>query len=97
VVAVGSAIVRAAGRRPGARLGGLRLGFVERLSGDHSDHFPGCSVECPLLHTVWPRVMDELGPGLQAIRDHEREIGDDDFGPRVALRKDLARPVRPPQ
>jgi GNAT superfamily N-acetyltransferase len=36
------------------------------------------------------RAMDELPPGLQAIRDHERKIGDDDFGPRVAMRKDLA-------
>ena len=36
------------------------------------------------------RVMDELSPDLQAIRDHEREIGDDDFGPRVAMHKDLA-------
>jgi GNAT superfamily N-acetyltransferase len=34
-------------------------------------------------------VMDELPPGLQAIRDHERKIGDDDFGPRVAMRRDL--------
>lgn len=31
-------------------------------------------------------VLDEPTPGLQAIREHERAIGDDDFGPRVAMR-----------
>jgi GNAT superfamily N-acetyltransferase len=36
------------------------------------------------------RVLDELSPGLEAIREHERVLGDDDFGPRVAMRKDLA-------
>jgi GNAT superfamily N-acetyltransferase len=35
------------------------------------------------------RVIDDLTPGLSAIRDHERDIGDDDFSPRVAMRKDL--------
>jgi GNAT superfamily N-acetyltransferase len=35
------------------------------------------------------RVVEDLSPGLKAIRDHEREIGDDDFSPRVAMRKDL--------
>jgi GNAT superfamily N-acetyltransferase len=35
------------------------------------------------------RVVDELSPGLAALRQHEREIGDDDWGPRVAMRKDL--------
>jgi GNAT superfamily N-acetyltransferase len=33
--------------------------------------------------------VDDLSPGLRAMRDHERAIGDDDFGPRVAMRKDL--------
>jgi GNAT superfamily N-acetyltransferase len=37
------------------------------------------------------RVLDDLTPGLAAIREEERSIGDDDFGPRVAMRKDLAR------
>lgn len=31
-------------------------------------------------------TLDVLTPALQAIRDHERSIGDDDFGPRVAMR-----------
>jgi GNAT superfamily N-acetyltransferase len=44
----------------------------------------------PFYNRLGFRVLDELSPGLQAIRDHERELGDDDFGPRVAMRKDLA-------
>jgi GNAT superfamily N-acetyltransferase len=39
------------------------------------------------------RVLDDLSPGLVAIRDHEKAIGDDDFGPRVAMRRDLGRVV----
>jgi hypothetical protein len=31
-----------------------------------------------------------MTPGLAAMREHERAIGDDDFGPRIAMRKDLA-------
>lgn len=31
-------------------------------------------------------TMDDLTPELSAIRDHERAIGDDDFGPRVAMK-----------
>jgi GNAT superfamily N-acetyltransferase len=31
----------------------------------------------------------ELTPGLAAIRAHERDIGDDDFGVRIAMRKQL--------
>ncbi len=34
-------------------------------------------------------VLDDLTPGLQVIRDHERAIGHDDLGPRIAMRKDL--------
>jgi GNAT superfamily N-acetyltransferase len=36
------------------------------------------------------REVEDLSPGLAAMREHERAIGDDDFGPRVAMRKDLA-------
>ncbi len=36
------------------------------------------------------REIDELTPGLAYIRQHERAIGDDDFGPRIAMRKALA-------
>ena len=34
-------------------------------------------------------AMNTLTPGLRAIRQHERSIGDDDFGPRVAMRLPL--------
>jgi GNAT superfamily N-acetyltransferase len=34
-------------------------------------------------------VMETLTPELNEIRQHERAIGDDDFGPRVAMRLDL--------
>lgn len=37
------------------------------------------------------RELGELSPGLAAMREHERAIGDDDFGPRIAMRKDLAQ------
>lgn len=33
--------------------------------------------------------LNELTPGLVAIRQHEREIGDDELGPRIAMRRDL--------
>ena len=39
------------------------------------------------------RTLDELTPGLAAIRDHEKAIGDDDFGPRIAMRKDVGQRV----
>jgi GNAT superfamily N-acetyltransferase len=35
------------------------------------------------------RAIHDLTAGLLAIRDHERAIGDDDFGPRIAMRKEL--------
>jgi GNAT superfamily N-acetyltransferase len=43
----------------------------------------------PFYSQLGFRVLDDLSPGLKAIRDHERDLGDDDFGPRVAMRKDL--------
>jgi GNAT superfamily N-acetyltransferase len=33
--------------------------------------------------------IDDLSPGLLAIRQHEIAMGEDNFGPRVAMRKDL--------
>lgn len=36
-------------------------------------------------------VIDDLTPELAAIRDHERVIGDDAFGPRVAMRLALSQ------
>jgi GNAT superfamily N-acetyltransferase len=35
-------------------------------------------------------TVDELSPELRRIRDHEREIGNDAYGPRIAMRKDLS-------
>ena len=35
------------------------------------------------------QVIDSLTPGLRDIREHERAIGDDDFGPRVAMRREI--------
>jgi len=36
------------------------------------------------------REVEDLSPGLAAMRAHERAIGDDNFGPRIAMREDLA-------
>ncbi|HUJ66088.1 MAG TPA: hypothetical protein VLX59_11150 [Acidimicrobiales bacterium] len=36
------------------------------------------------------REVEDLSPGLAAMREHERAIGGDDLGPRIAMRKDLA-------
>jgi GNAT superfamily N-acetyltransferase len=38
--------------------------------------------------------VDVLTPGLAAIRDREVLIGLDDLGPRIAMRRDLARSSR---
>ena len=35
------------------------------------------------------QILDTLPPGLAAIREHEKDLGDDDFGPRVAMRREL--------
>ncbi len=35
--------------------------------------------------------VEHLTPGLAAIRHHEKDIGDDDFGPRIAMKKDLLK------
>ena len=40
----------------------------------------------PFYESLGFVTLDALAPGLQAIREHERAIGDDDFGPRVAMR-----------
>ena len=43
----------------------------------------------PFYSRLGFRTLDELSPGLSAIRQHEKELGDDNFGPRVTMRKDL--------
>jgi GNAT superfamily N-acetyltransferase len=39
------------------------------------------------------RALEDLSPGLREIRTHEQVIGDDRYGPRVAMRKDLDGPT----
>ncbi len=43
----------------------------------------------PFYESLGFVIMDTLTPELSAIREHERSIGDDDFGPRVAMRLTL--------
>ena len=40
----------------------------------------------PFYESLGFVVVYDLSPELSALRDHERAIGDDDFGPRVAMR-----------
>jgi GNAT superfamily N-acetyltransferase len=43
----------------------------------------------PFYETLGFVTLDTLTPGLEAVRQHERDIGDDAFGPRVAMRRAL--------
>jgi GNAT superfamily N-acetyltransferase len=43
----------------------------------------------PFYSTLGFEEMNELSPGLAAIRSHEQEAGLDDFGPRLAMRRVL--------
>jgi GNAT superfamily N-acetyltransferase len=43
----------------------------------------------PFYRTLGFEEFTEFGPGLAAIRIHERAVGLDDFGPRVAMRRVL--------
>ena len=43
----------------------------------------------PFYERLGFRTLTDLSPGLVAIREHERALGDDDFGPRIAMRKDV--------
>ncbi len=43
----------------------------------------------PFYESLGFMTIDRLTPELRAIREHERSIGDDDFGPRVAMRLPL--------
>jgi GNAT superfamily N-acetyltransferase len=49
----------------------------------------------PFYERMGFRSLDELTAGLSAIRDNEKAFGDDDFGPRIAMRKDLGRSAGP--
>ena len=46
----------------------------------------------PFYRTLGFEEVTDPGPELAAIRAHERAIGDDDFGPRLAM----CRELRPP-
>jgi GNAT superfamily N-acetyltransferase len=41
----------------------------------------------PFYQSLGFVVMETMTPELRAIRQHERSIGDDDFGTRVAMRR----------
>lgn len=43
----------------------------------------------PFYESLGFVIIDVVTPGLRAIRQHEHSIGDDDFGPRVAMRRSL--------
>lgn len=45
----------------------------------------------PFYRTLGFEEVTDPGPELTAIRAHERAIGDDDFGPRLAMRRVLRR------
>jgi GNAT superfamily N-acetyltransferase len=50
----------------------------------------------PFYSKLGFREVGDLSPGLAAIREHERSIGDDDYGPRIAMRIELEPPsIRP--
>jgi GNAT superfamily N-acetyltransferase len=46
----------------------------------------------PFYEKLGFRLVSKLTPELAAIREHERTIGDDDFGPRLAMRRELTLP-----
>jgi len=43
----------------------------------------------PFYESLGFVTIGTLTPGLRTIREHERAIGDDDFGPRVAMQRSL--------
>jgi GNAT superfamily N-acetyltransferase len=43
----------------------------------------------PFYRSLGFVVLETLTPGLIEIRGHERSLGEDGFGPRVAMRRDL--------
>ena len=61
----------------------------QRLDGVTLTTFRDVPWNAPFYARLGFRVLDDPTPGLAAIRAEERAIGDDDFGPRVAMRKDL--------
>ena len=40
----------------------------------------------PFYESLGYVTIGDLTPELSAIREHERAIGDDDFGPRIVMR-----------
>lgn len=48
----------------------------------------------PFYRRLGFRTLRRLTPGLTAIREREIAIGDDGFGPRIAMRRDLRKSRR---
>jgi GNAT superfamily N-acetyltransferase len=68
----------------------------QRLHGVTLTTFRDVPWNAPFYGGLGFRVLEDLTPGLAAIREEERAIGDDDFGPRVAMRKDLRQLAEAP-
>jgi GNAT superfamily N-acetyltransferase len=49
----------------------------------------------PFYRRLGFRTLRRLTPGLKAIREHEIALGDDHFGPRIAMYKGLQHSQRP--
>jgi GNAT superfamily N-acetyltransferase len=58
---------------------------TERFSAITLTTFRDVPWNAPFYESLGFVAMTNLTPGLSAIRAHEREIGDDDFGPRLAM------------
>jgi len=56
------------------------------LSGVTLTTFRDVPWNAPFYRRVGFVDVTDLPPGLAAVRAHERAVGDDDFGPRVAMR-----------
>jgi len=65
-----------------------------------SEGYPGVTLttfrdvafNAPFYARLGFRALDDLTPGLAAIRDREARTGHDELGPRIAMRKDLRSP-----
>ena len=72
-----------------------RLREIERESERHLDQASAVpAAEDPAVRFADAEIVGDPGPGLAAIRVHESAFGEDDFGPRTAMWKEL--PGLPP-